>query len=218
MEMYERIKLRMSELELKSVDVVKMAGVSKGTVSQWLNGIGKPKGENLLKLAEALQCKPEWLQFGGIRIPDVGNVDIPNTYDIPVYDIQFSAGFGSEGVDNAELETIAIPEQLLLMMKVNPAHAMIVKIKGDSMEPTLNDGESIVIDTGSSKPVSDQVYAFKFEGELKVKRFVKEYSGLWSIKSDNKFNPAYQDQSIDLSNVNGIEVIGRVAGLVGRAF
>lgn len=64
MEFKDRVVARMKELNLSSTDLSKMTGVSKGTVSFWINGTNGAKGKNLLALAKALECSAEWLSDG----------------------------------------------------------------------------------------------------------------------------------------------------------
>lgn len=64
MEFKDRITARMRELNLTATDLSKLAGVSKATVSFWVSGTNGAKGANLLSLARALDCSPEWLSDG----------------------------------------------------------------------------------------------------------------------------------------------------------
>ncbi len=64
MEFKDRVVARMKELNLSSADLCKLTGVSKGTVSFWINGTNGAKGKNLLALAKALECSAEWLSDG----------------------------------------------------------------------------------------------------------------------------------------------------------
>lgn len=60
----ERLKQRMRELDIKAVDIAKRLKVSKGTVSQWVNGISEPGGVNAAALANMLRCNVTWLMQG----------------------------------------------------------------------------------------------------------------------------------------------------------
>lgn len=60
----DRIKKQMERLNLKGVDITRGTGVSSGGVSQWVNGITTPKGDNLIALSKILKCDPEWLLTG----------------------------------------------------------------------------------------------------------------------------------------------------------
>ncbi|MFJ5179999.1 S24 family peptidase [Pseudomonas fulva] len=64
MEFKDRVVRRMRELDLSSTDLSKLSGVSKATVSFWINGTNGAKGKNLLALAKALKCSPQWLSDG----------------------------------------------------------------------------------------------------------------------------------------------------------
>jgi phage repressor protein C with HTH and peptisase S24 domain len=69
MEFKDRVTARMKVLDLNATDISKMTGVSKATVSFWVSGTNGAKGKNLLALAKALECSPDWLSDG------VGGID-----------------------------------------------------------------------------------------------------------------------------------------------
>jgi phage repressor protein C with HTH and peptisase S24 domain len=64
MEFKDRVTARMKALNLNATDISKMTGVSKATVSFWVSGTNGAKGKNLLALAKALDCSPDWLSDG----------------------------------------------------------------------------------------------------------------------------------------------------------
>lgn len=64
MEFKDRVTARMRALNLTATDISKQMGVSKATVSFWVNGTNGAKGKNLLALAKALDCSPDWLSDG----------------------------------------------------------------------------------------------------------------------------------------------------------
>ena len=64
MEFKDRVISRMKALGLSATDLSKQTGVSKATVSFWVNGTNGAKGKNLLALAKALACSPDWLSDG----------------------------------------------------------------------------------------------------------------------------------------------------------
>lgn len=78
MEFKDRVVRRMRELDISSTDLSKLSGVSKATVSFWINGTNGAKGKNLLALAKALECSPQWLSDGTGSAGDVpANSDAP---------------------------------------------------------------------------------------------------------------------------------------------
>ena len=64
MEFKDRLSARMKVLNLSATDISRLTGVSKATVSFWVSGTNGAKGKNLLALAKALECSPDWLSDG----------------------------------------------------------------------------------------------------------------------------------------------------------
>lgn len=64
MEFKDRVTARMKALGLSATDISRLTGVSKATVSFWVSGTNGAKGKNLLALAKALDCSPDWLSEG----------------------------------------------------------------------------------------------------------------------------------------------------------
>lgn len=73
----------MRDQGLTATDISKAMGVSKATVSFWVNGTNGAKGANLLALANALRCSPEWLSngSGSPEIPDRPTLAAPAVGD-----------------------------------------------------------------------------------------------------------------------------------------
>lgn len=82
-----------------------------------------------------------------------------------------------------------------------------VKVLGDSMSPTLLDGDTVLIDRGFSEIKVDAVYVIDMLGQRLVKRVQRKSDGSLVIISDNK---AYSREAIPRSRVHEINVIGRV--------
>lgn len=60
----QRIKQRRKDVGLSQSKLSKAAGVSDSSISLWESDTTAPRGENLHKLASALQCSPTWILFG----------------------------------------------------------------------------------------------------------------------------------------------------------
>jgi SOS-response transcriptional repressor LexA len=61
----DRITSRMRELNLKNKDLVAATGASKGAVSQWVSGGGRPSFGYVASLANVLKVPEKWLLEGG---------------------------------------------------------------------------------------------------------------------------------------------------------
>ncbi|EHL9624030.1 helix-turn-helix domain-containing protein [Salmonella enterica subsp. enterica serovar Bonariensis] len=60
----QRIRQRRKQIGLSQNKLSKAAGVSDSSISLWESDTTAPRGENLHKLAEILQCSPTWILFG----------------------------------------------------------------------------------------------------------------------------------------------------------
>ncbi len=103
------------------------------------------------------------------------------------------------------------PEHLRALTPTPPERLRILTVQGDSMYPTLGDGDEILVDRDERQPHRDAIYALRLEETLQVKRIsVNPITGRLTIKSDNPLYESWSD--CDPSRIN---VIGRVIW-VGR--
>lgn len=95
MEFKDRVTRRMKELNLSATDISKLTGVSKATVSFWVSGTNGAKGKNLMALAKALDCRPEWLADGSGEADAVAISTpsrLPSTGDLVAKMLESKAG------------------------------------------------------------------------------------------------------------------------------
>lgn len=88
-----------------------------------------------------------------------------------------------------------------------PANLSIVRVEGDSMAPTLNAGDDILVDLGDgAERLRDGIYVLRIDDALVVKRLALNPVGRRvTIQSDNPAYPDWPDCDLD-----DIHVIGRV--------
>ena len=102
--------------------------------------------------------------------------------------------------------------QLRQMTAGSPAGLSMIRVAGDSMEPTLGDGDDILVDTADAGgALRDGIYVLRVDDTLIVKRLaLNPAARSITIGSDN---PRYAD--IPDCDPATISVIGRVVW-VGR--
>lgn len=66
----------------------------------------------------------------------------------------------------------------------NPEKLFATKVANGSMEPGLYDGDTVVVNTEQTEPKDGIVFAANYEGELVIKRLVRD-AGQWWLSSDN---------------------------------
>lgn len=113
-------------------------------------------------------------------------------------------------------EDMPFPEKWMIQNGLPIEGMVIAYASGDSMHPTIRDGDTLMIDTNQQRPVSDRVYAFSNgDSELRVKRLAKRVDGMWLIRSDNS-DPAYRDEPISPQDLDHLHIIGRVMKVIGN--
>lgn len=115
-----------------------------------------------------------------------------------------SAGAGSLEEDGAGTDFI-VDARSARALGDTGAMSMI-KVSGDSMEPTLSDDDDILVDSAdAAERLRDGIYVLRMDDALNVKRIVRNPTGGVSVRSDN---PAYP--SWDTIDPARISIIGRV--------
>jgi phage repressor protein C with HTH and peptisase S24 domain len=125
---------------------------------------------------------------------------------IPKLDVGASAGPGAMNDAEALAGKIGFDEKWLRRLGVDPAHLSLIRVDGDSMAPTLNNGDDIMVDSSaSSGALRDGVHVIRMDDVLMVKRLAKGPAGRLSVLSDNPTYPDWPD-------VDGeaVAIIGRV--------
>jgi SOS-response transcriptional repressor LexA len=126
---------------------------------------------------------------------------------VPVLDVQASAGPGAFADSEHAKARMRFDPSWLRGLKLDPARLSVIQVTGDSMAPTLDDGDDILVDLGdAATALRDGIYVLRLDGALNVKRLVVDrVRRRVSVKSDN---PAYTSwPTLDLSR---LDVIGRV--------
>ncbi|NVD28208.1 helix-turn-helix transcriptional regulator [Parasphingorhabdus flavimaris] len=116
-----------------------------------------------------------------------------------------SAGPGSLA-DDEYAESMGFGPKWLRRLGLDPADLSLIAVDGDSMQPTLGDGDDIMVDhSASSRPLRDGIYVLRMDDVLLVKRVAMGPSGKLSIRSDNPQYPDWDDVSPE-----SVNIIGRV--------
>ncbi|MHB8920925.1 MAG: LexA family transcriptional regulator [Halothiobacillus sp.] len=220
-----RLKLAIGNKSIRSV--AQDAGVSEGTVRNVLKG-GTPNIENSVLLANSLNVRVEWLAFGSIPMRPSAHGDAP--YDanhieqndphpdeyayVPLYNIEASAGHGGY-VETEEVASYLAFRRDWLHQEVhaNPAHLHLIYVRGDSMEPALQSGEVVMVDTSAAdESFRDGIYVIQVDSAVLIKRLQRLPGNRVRVMSNNAAYPSFE---ADLNNAE-IKIIGRVIWHAGR--
>ena len=190
----DRIAQRMKELGLQHKDLVVATGASKGTVTNWISGVNTPTNERLIKLAQALKTTSSWLLTGNAS-PEFAQVEPwdSNTpldddeIEIPFFkDFSFACGGGSisEAIAN-ETRKLRMSKATLRNLSITKENAVAATAMGDSMSPTIKDGDTIHLDLGRKNIKDGKIFAICIGGLFYCKRLYNLPLGGVRIVSDN---------------------------------
>ena len=103
---------------------------------------------------------------------------------IEVVDIETAAGRGITVDGEGVKSMIQFPSNWLREHQLNASECRVISVKGESMEPTLADGCSILIFLAGGRR-NGRIYVIRIEDELIVKRAVRSQEAGWMLVSDN---------------------------------
>ena len=117
-------------------------------------------------------------------------------------DVRLAAGSG-ELVWNETAEMSISLARSALPAWTRPDRLRCARVVGDSMSPTIGDGDLVVVDPGRTEPLDGQAFGIHTDGGLAVKR-LRNAGGRWHLESDN---PAHEPRPI----TEEMRVVGQVA-------
>jgi len=127
---------------------------------------------------------------------------------VPRLAVRASAGAGAFDADEYVESHIAFdPAWLRRVARGAPDQLSVIRVQGDSMAPTLGDGDDILVDRGDGPArLRDGVYVLRMDDALVVKRLaLNPAARTLAIRSDNPAYPAWPD-----CDPAAVEVVGRV--------
>ncbi len=129
--------------------------------------------------------------------------DLPGTRYVEIYEVTAAVGSYANVEDAPIVGYVAFQRACLDLLGADPAQCTVIRVKGESMEPTLPDGCWILVDRGRRRRRAGRIYLVRSEEGLVVKRLGKDEGGRWQLESDH---PAWEAEPWP----HGGEVIGEI--------
>lgn len=224
MTIHARIKAARRAKGMTEQQLADLIGVTRAAVQQWereekgtapkrtiqgkvaqalgvslaeLLGAEVPAGEGAASVAHALPLSPA---------PAPGELVVR----VPLLSNAASMGTGTDVLhDDILVGQIDLSEQWVTrrIKPTSPQALRFIHAYGDSMSPTFEDGDVLLVDTGMRDPKAiDGVYVLSASDRLYIKRVQSRLDGTTEISSDN---PAVKTVDV-LNGGHSIEVLGRV--------
>lgn len=120
-----------------------------------------------------------------------------------------SMGFGVTIYNERQTASYSISKKLVDDLGISRNQTEMIFAHGDSMLPTIEGGDSLLVDHARTEIYDGKIYCVRIEGQLYAKRLQKIPPNTVRIVSDND---KYRSFEIDLSEETGFdfEVIGEV--------
>ncbi len=136
----------------------------------------------------------------------------PAMVAIPRFSLGASAGPGAFDGDERQAGIVGMDPRALRELTATPEAVSAIKVAGDSMAPTLADGDDILVDSAdAAERLRDGIYVLRLDDALNVKRIARDPSGArFTVKSDNPAYPSWPD-----CDPARVAIVGRVIW-VGR--
>lgn len=192
-----RIRQIRTTLQMKQSDLASRLNVKANTISNWENEKSFPDLDSLRKMAEIFDVSVDYILGGrpagkstGVTIPVLGDV----AAGIPIEAI-------TDIVDYEEIDAAL----------ASTGEFFGLRIKGDSMEPRMREGDVVIVRQQETAETGDTVVVLVNGNSATVKKIKYGPDGITLLPT----NPAHDIQFYSAADVERlpVRVIGRVVEL-----
>jgi repressor LexA len=205
----ERIKKKREELKLSQEQLAEIMGYkSKTSIHKAEQGITDLPQSKIIEFARALKTTPSYL-MGWEEKTEKSNIVILDKSQfiyVPVY------GKASAGNGYINIETVLYDK--LIHINGYSHDSFLIEVSGDSMEPTILDGEYVLVDPTSIEICEGKIYVITYNGETFIKMIEKhEEDEIVLLKS---INQKYRDKVIKKEEFENVKIEGRVVKVISE--
>ena len=210
----QRLKARAFQLDMTPAAVAEASGLNRSFIYDIIRGKSvRPTRSKLQKVADVLRVDVAWLIDGdGTLDGEEPKIYSPDTTFVGISGVKAKASAGGGTIVHAEDEQAGkmyhfrqswIEDEL----DANAKQLRILRVTGDSMMPTLNDGDTILVDMGRKSPYPPGLFVLHDGMGLMAKRIEHIPSSEPPRISVTSDNPNYSPYECLLDEVN---IVGRI--------
>lgn len=160
----------------------------------------------ILQLYKTFGLNPDWIETGSGPTFIKKSVSNDSIFkNIPKVKARLSAGGGSFEV-GSEVEGYYAFRKDWLTTKGNQNKMVLMDIFGNSMEPEMKDGDTILIDESQKDILAGAIYAVGIDDTIMVKRVEKHPNKLVLLSDNKDYSPIY----LQANEINSVRIIGKV--------
>ena len=160
----------------------------------------------ILQLYRSFGLNPDWVETGsGQTFLKKFTSRDSEFNNIPKVKARLSAGGGSFEV-GSEIERYYAFRKDWLSTKGTINKMVLMDIFGNSMEPEIKDGDTILLDETQKDILAGAIYAVGIDDTIMVKRLEKHPNKLVLLSDNKDYSPIY----LQGSEINSVRIIGKV--------
>jgi phage repressor protein C with HTH and peptisase S24 domain len=214
----ERIKILRGKEAIATF--AKAMGIHRNTLPRYESGERTPDGDFLARLCSRSGVEPAWLLLGeGPMYKEDQDQPVASAHNptddkdgeyvqVPRYEVAASAGGGAWVESEQIVDYLSFRAGWVRNSLGVPLNNLaLINVIGDSMEPTLADGDVVLLDTTSRNIQDSAIYVLQMNGTLLVKRIQHRLDGSLVVKSDNEL---YEAEIVTGEMIDQLRIVGRV--------
>ena len=163
----------------------------------------------IIKLFRRFKINPEWVESGSgpVFYNADGRTDaMEQEYrQIPKVAARLSAGTGSFETGQQVSDYLSFPTAWL-SRKGSAAAMVAMEVFGQSMEPLIREGDTVLIDQSQTRIMAGAIYAVGVDDTILVKRLEKHPDALVLCSDNTDFSPIH----LHAEALEKVRVLGRV--------
>ena len=191
----------------------RLTGLDRRALNRYRHEDMEPSASTLVRIAKGLNVSVDELVYGS-TVPSqsqnqtmIGGLS-DDFVPVPRLEVRASAGSGlitdQAGADSSD---IMLRGSWLRSLGIVPSKAEFLEARGDSMEPTIRDGDLMLVDRGYGEVVNGKIYVLVSDGMVLVKRVhVVALGGLMLISDNDR----YPTQTVIRADVESLRIEARV--------
>lgn len=191
--------------------LAKKAEISQSGFQRYLGG-GDPTRKVLVQLANAANVNLHWLATGegshsGEVPATVPGIDSKASLTrLPLYKVEASSASSIVALHDGRttLPGLAFCRNWLGKQGLESKQLAGLLARGNSMEPTIRNGESLLVDLGQREIMDGEIYVMRDGSNFLIKRLQRKLEGKLRMLSDNKMYPVIECAE------SAVEVLGKV--------
>ena len=209
------IRKFLSQENLSIAEFAGIIGEKTSRVNDVLKGKQRPPFDMRQTIIEKFDIDANWLILGSGEVQNWNSSSNEKYLDeldyVPDYDVLVSAGMGMDGQGTTSPRAYqAFRRDWLHQRGLHARNLSIVTARGDSMEPTINNGDMLLVDMSKKVPRDSSIYIIRSNDTLWVKRIQTQPDGKLLLISDNKTYPPIQ---LNLDEFDDVEIVGKVVNI-----